>query len=188
LPDTGDPRGNRVSDHGCDPVWAFGISVDTHDMSLDRGCGPADASFSRVVRRWYGRPMLGGRPIGALVAVLIGTVVWPATALASPKTFQCQKPVLTGVEVYGLHNISPARACPPALALFAWENASGAHANALYGCHRPMPESAGFPYLRLHRFRGWKLSLAGRPLRSFTMSRSGSSFHVGGTDFPLNCS
>jgi hypothetical protein len=126
--------------------------------------------------------------IGVLVAVLFDAAIWPVGASASPKAYECQKPVRTGVEVYGLHSIAPGRACPPALALFAWENSSETHAKALYGCHYPMPETAGYPYLKLHHFHGWRLSLVGRPYGSFTMSRGGSSFHVGGTDFPLNCS
>jgi len=95
--------------------------------------------------------------------------------------------VRTGVEVYGLRNVSSTRACPPALALYAWENGREAHAKALYGCHYPTPNAAGYPYLKLHSFHGWRLSLVGKPYGSFTMSRGTSSFHVGGTDFPLNC-
>jgi hypothetical protein len=129
------------------------------------------------------RPM-----IGVPAALLVALAIWTTGASASPaKTYECQKPVRTGVEVYGLHNIAPARACPPALALYAWENSSEAHAKALYGCHRPKPSTAGYPYLKLHDFHGWKLSLVGRPYGLFTMSRGSSSFHVGGTDFPLNC-
>jgi hypothetical protein len=127
------------------------------------------------------------RMIGVLTAPLVVLAIWSAGASGSVKTYECQKPVRTGVEVYGLRNISSARACPPALALFAWENSSEAHAKALYGCHFPMPNAAGYPYLKLHHFRGWRLSLVGRPYGSFTMSRGSSSFHVGGTDFPLNC-
>jgi hypothetical protein len=131
--------------------------------------------------------MTRARPMGVLVALLAGAAASPAEAAVPSKTYECQKPVRTGVEVYGLHNISSARACPPALALFAWENASAAHAMALYGCRYPMSNTAGFPYLKLHHFHGWKLSLAGLPYGDFTMSRGSSSFHVGGTDFPLNC-
>lgn len=110
----------------------------------------------------------------------------PSGALASQHFHECQKPVRTGVEVYKLHNISPATACPVALALFAWEASSPARNRALYGCSRPKPEAAGYPYLRLHRFRGYRLSLTGK-FRAFTMSRGRSSFQVSGTDFPLNC-
>jgi hypothetical protein len=126
--------------------------------------------------------------IGGILVALIGLGISAGTASASAKTYECQKPVRTGVEVYGLRNISPARACPPALALFTWENDRESHARALYGCHYPSPNTAGYPYLKLHHFRGWRLSLVGRPYGSFTMSRGSSSFHVGGTDFPLNCS
>jgi hypothetical protein len=117
-------------------------------------------------------------------AVCLSLCVLPAAAVALPKTVECQKPVVTGVEVFGLHDISSARACPPALELFSWENARQSHAQALYGCRRPKPDAAGFPYLRLHAFRGWQLSIRHE---EFTMSRGKSSFHVGGTDFPLNC-
>jgi hypothetical protein len=125
-----------------------------------------------------------GRSFCALVAVAASLALLPASALALPKAHECQKPVRTGVEVFGLHDITAARACPPALELFTWENAGQSHAQALYGCRRPQPEAAGFPYLRLHSFRGWTLSLRSQ---EFTMSRGKSYFHVSGTDFPLNC-
>ena len=130
------------------------------------------------------------RPL-ALAIVLAATasaVASPAGAARTPKLHECQKPVRTGVEVYGLHDVSTAQACPVALALFSWENASQAHAKALYGCRDPMPNTGGYPYLRLHHFHGWRLSLVGKPYGLFTMSRGNRSFHVGGTDFPLNCS
>jgi hypothetical protein len=110
------------------------------------------------------------------------------TASAAATTYEGQKPVITGVEVYTLRHVSPARACPVALDLFAWENASAVHANKLYGCHFPTPNGGGYPYLRLHRFDGWALSLSGRAYGAFVMSRGERSFRVTGTDFPLNCS
>lgn len=140
----------------------------------------ANGRFQAVLRR---NTMLIALLVSGLAAVLCAPV-----ASATARLHECQKPVRTGVEVYGLKNIEPARACPPALALYTWENSSTAHAKALYGCHFPQREAAGYPYLRLHSFRGWKLSLLGRPYGLFTMSRGSSSFQVGGTDFPLNCS
>jgi hypothetical protein len=125
--------------------------------------------------------------IATVLTVLLCMLAAPVTASAS-KTYECQKPVMTGVEVSALHDISQSSACPPALALYAWENAKPAHATELYGCHRKAPDQAGYPYLKLHSFRGFKLSLVGKPYGTFTMSRGASSFHVGGTDFPLNCS
>jgi hypothetical protein len=127
-----------------------------------------------------------GAIASAVSAVFATAVLLPAGAWATAKVYQCQKPVRTGVEVGRLHNITPVRACPVALALFAWETRSAAHAEALYGCRRR--NGVGYPYLRLHRFRGWRLSLVGKPYGIFTMSRGKSSFSVGGTDFPLNCS
>jgi hypothetical protein len=100
---------------------------------------------------------------------------------------ECQHPVTTGVEVSHLQAVKPARACKPALALYKWENASPKHANALYGCHYPQRNAAGYPFLRLHKFDGWKLSMHGKPYGAFVMTRGKSSFWVSGTDFPLNC-
>ena len=97
-----------------------------------------------------------------------------ASALA---IVECQHPVMTGVEVYRLHHITSHSACPVALALFRWE-ITGSHERALYGCH-----GIGHPYLRLHSFHGWHLALT----PDFVMSRHGTSFAVGGTDFPINC-
>jgi len=121
-----------------------------------------------------------------LAATLLLAVPMPAGALAQPHFHQCEHPVRTGVGVYDLHDITPRSACPPALALFAWESSSPARAHALYGCIRPKPEAAGRPFLRLHRFDGYALSLKG-PDREFTMTKGRHSFRVGGTDFPLNC-
>jgi hypothetical protein len=103
----------------------------------------------------------------------------PAQAL---KLTECQHPVLTGVEVYRLHNVNVATACRVALSLFRWEAKPGNHVR-LYRC-TSLP---GRPILKLHSFGGWALHIA----RSgdFVMSRPQQrSFDVGGTDFPLNCS
>jgi hypothetical protein len=125
------------------------------------------------------------RLAGAVTATLMFALLLPGAA--SAKGFhECQRPLRTGVEVYDLHELSPAGACPVALALFGWESASSAHQRALYGCTRPKPEDAGYPFLRLHGFRGWRLELAG-PDKRFTMVRGERSFAVTGTDFPLNC-
>jgi hypothetical protein len=97
-------------------------------------------------------------------------------------TIECQHPIETGVEIYRLRHISIDRACPVALALFRWEVHAG-HRLSLYRCHelgQPHPH----PHLRLHIFRGWRLSLT----PDFVMSRRGASFAISGTDFPLNCS
>jgi hypothetical protein len=118
-----------------------------------------------------------------VVLAIAGSAPGPAAAKGF---YECQKPLRTGVEVYGLHSISAQRACPVALELFAWESSSSADQHALYGCTRPKPEAAGYPYLRLHHFRGWKLTLRGAG-KAFTMSRGQRSFALTGTDFPLNC-
>jgi hypothetical protein len=120
-----------------------------------------------------------------LAVAFVAAGLAPGAASGEPALHECQKPLVTGVEVYGLHRVSATRACPVALALFKWES-SGDHARVLYGCHRPAPEAAGNPYLKLHSFHGWRLSLAG-PEKLFTMSRGKRSFRVTGTDFPLNC-
>jgi hypothetical protein len=118
-------------------------------------------------------------------AALGAACVCPAGASALPALHECQKPLMTGVEVYALRSVSQAHACKLALALFAWENAG--HWSVLYGCRRPDPESAGYPYLKLRHFHGWRLSLRGHPYGEFRMSHGASSFFVTGTDFPLNC-
>jgi hypothetical protein len=92
-------------------------------------------------------------------------------------TIECQHPVMTGVEIYKLHDVTARRACPVALALFRWET-TGNREPVLYGC-----QGIGHPYLRLHSFHGWRLTL--RP--DFVMSRRGASFAVSGTDFPISC-
>jgi len=112
----------------------------------------------------------------AIVALALASLL-PARAGAFASV-ECQHPVLTGVEVFKLHDISSRRACPVALALFRWEN-SDDHGSELYGCH-----GVAHPFLRLRQFEGWHLSLT----PYFQMSRAGSSFAVEGTDFPLNCS
>jgi hypothetical protein len=119
-----------------------------------------------------------------LAALFVAALALPASAGAAPKLHECQHPVVTGVEVYHLRHVKPATACPVALKLFSWENATPAHARKLYGCHRPAPGQAGYPYLKKHHFDGYKLSLSNG---AFTMTRGKRSFRVGGTDFPLNC-
>jgi hypothetical protein len=126
------------------------------------------------------------RLTGIVAATFLLALLAPATGQASPALHECQHPLRTGVEIYDLRAVSPRQACPVALELFGWESSSSAHQRALYGCARPKPEDAGYPFLRLHRFRGWELALKG-PEKRFTMSRGSATFSVTGTDFPLNC-
>jgi hypothetical protein len=149
-----------------------------------RGC--LDVFGAGRARRYT--PAVLSRRLGAMLAPLMVCVVLiPGAASSStfPQLHECQKPVRTGVEVYGLRSVSTSRSCSLALALFKWEYVDD-HAAVLYGCHRVNSETAGYPYLKLHSFHRWKLSLAGKE-QLFTMSRGRSSFHVTGTDFPLNC-
>lgn len=114
-------------------------------------------------------------------AALVGAILLFAAPFANQAgasaSVECQHPVGTGVEVYKLHHITSHGACPVALALYHWET-TGNRESVLYGCH-----GIGHPYLRLHVFHGWQLSLT----PDFVMSRHGASFAVGGTDFPINC-
>jgi hypothetical protein len=121
-----------------------------------------------------------------LLALAVPVLSAPGTAAAARGFYECQRPLRTGIEVHDLQGISAARACPVARELAGWESSSSADQHALYGCRRPKPEAAGQPFLRLHHFRGWQISLRG-PGGDFTMSRGGRSFAVTGTDFPLNC-
>ncbi len=116
----------------------------------------------------------GCATFASMILLVTVSLAPPARAF---KSVECQHPVMTGVEVYRLHGITSRAACPVALELFAWET-GGNRERVLYGCH-----GLGHPYLRLHSFRGWRLSLT----PDFVMSRHGRSFAVGGTDFPINC-
>jgi hypothetical protein len=131
-------------------------------------------SFSAMPRS-YRRVSRGA---AALLALALLLAALPAGRAQAFKTVECQHPVMTGVEVFKLHDISSARACPVALALFHWESGED-HEATLYGCRGVV-----HPFLRLHRFDGWRLSLT----PYFEMSRGDASFAVSGTDFPLNCS
>ncbi|MGA2471045.1 MAG: hypothetical protein ABSG64_10180, partial [Solirubrobacteraceae bacterium] len=85
-----------------------------------------------------------------------------------------------GVEVSHLRHVSAATACPVALSLYSWENKEG-NIPKLYKCTGSPPMAL----LKLHKFDGWKLSIAQSGY--FEMSRGQSSFYVSGTDFPLAC-
>lgn len=113
----------------------------------------------------------------AVLAVAV-TMLWtPIPQAHAYRTIECQHPVMTGVEVFNLHHVTPSRACPVALALFRWDDTES-HETKLYGCHGML-----HPYLRTHTFDGWRLSL----VPELEMSRGNASFDVIGTDFPINC-
>jgi hypothetical protein len=116
----------------------------------------------------------------ALAATALLAASFSTGAASAQATIECQHPVMTGVEIFKLHNVASSTACPVALALFHWETSgeNGHNERALYGCH-----GIGHPYLRLHSFHGWHLALT----PDFVMSRDGASFSVTGTDFPINC-
>jgi len=119
--------------------------------------------------------------IAALVTAAALSVDATVATGATTKYIQCQHPVVTGVVVSHLRDVSAKTACPVALALFRWENKDG-HTRELYVCKGNSP---GKPVLRLHRFHGWALGLSRS--RLFEMSRGASSFAVSGTDFPVIC-
>lgn len=123
------------------------------------------------------RNLIARRSCIALASAVALLASLPGARAGAVKTVECQHPVMTGVEIFKLHNITSRSACPVALALFSWDDTHN-HERALYGCHR-----IGHPYLRLHSFHGWHLALT----PDFVMSRGGQSFAVGGTDFPINC-
>jgi hypothetical protein len=49
-------------------------------------------------------------------------------------TIECQHPVMTGVEIYKLHDVTPRRACPVALALFRWETSRNSRPELAEAC------------------------------------------------------
>ena len=119
---------------------------------------------------------IGGR-LGVIASVALSLAMLWVSCAGAAEPVQCQHPVVTGVEVFEMHRITSARACPIALALFHWEDTEN-HETVLYGCHGML-----HPYLRLRTFHGWHLTLT----PELTMSRHGTSFAVRGTDFPINC-
>jgi hypothetical protein len=62
---------------------------------------------------------------------------------------------------------------------------NGEKAGRLYKCVGLTQSHPGRPVLKIHHLAGWNLSISHR--YEFIMSRGRSSFAVGGTDFPLNC-
>jgi hypothetical protein len=115
---------------------------------------------------------------GAALAAGLLLALAPTSAHAA-RYVECQKPVVTGVEVSQLHHVTSHTACPVALNLFRWEQRDG-NERRLFRCN-------GFkPVLKKHEFDGWHLRI--QHTYGFTMYRGSRSFVVGGTDFPLNCS
>jgi len=118
--------------------------------------------------------------LGALAAAAVVLLTTSAPAPAA-KYIECQHPVVTGVEISHLRQVSSATACPVALALYRWENKDN-DMPTLYRCAGKPPGTA---VLKLHTFDRWALSIAKSGY--FEMSRGKSSFYVSGTDFPLAC-
>jgi hypothetical protein len=197
-----DPAGvDLEAQQVADAEWAEQRGVGGLAQALEEFAEPM--CFTTAAHREVVAAMLAGRrpPADATVAAMArvrialavvalstaAAAAGPAAAPAANPYHECQKPVVTGVEIWGLHDVGTARACRVALSFYRWENASATRTNELYGCRRPTPSEGGTPYLKLRSWRGWTLSIVGR-YEQFTMSRGRSSFHLGGTDFPLNCS
>ena len=124
-------------------------------------------------------PRIGAGALALASAALLASA---GGAHALPKLIECQRPVRTGEEIYGLRHVSAATACPVVRDLGHWEYTPISHVKVLYGC-----TGAGghTPVLRLRHFEGWRLSITSGG--DFRMSRGRRSFAVTGTDFPLNC-
>jgi hypothetical protein len=120
--------------------------------------------------------------LGAITLALAG--VGAGTASAFPKLHECQHPMVTGEEAYNLHNITVATACKAVRKLGKYLS-KPANIRKLYGCHRPKPNAAGTPFLKMHTFDGYDLKIA--KSGAFVMYKGSASFSVTGTDFPLNC-
>jgi len=128
--------------------------------------------------RWF-RAL--GRSAGPLVVAATAAALWAGGAQAgSPRLIECQRPMITGEEVYSLKNVSSKTACPVVISLGRWENIEG-NIRKLYTCTGPHKFT---PVLVLQTFDGWRMAIT---KAGFRMSRGTSSFGVTGTDFPVIC-
>ena len=118
--------------------------------------------------------------LSALSAAAAGALAMSVPASAAKYT-ECQHPVVTGVEVSRLRDVSTATACSAALSLYRWDNEDG-HIRRLYTC---TGGPASSPVLTLRTLHGWALHVT--KAGDFEMSRGRRSFYVSGTDFPLAC-
>ncbi|MBS1678807.1 MAG: hypothetical protein JST08_15630 [Actinobacteria bacterium] len=120
-----------------------------------------------------------GLAAAALLAMLALTGA-PAAA-AKPKIYECQHPVVTGMEAVNPKGVTPQEACKVVRSLGKFLS-KPANIRKLYEC-----KGAGghTPVLKMDEFEGWKLKLQNY---NFIMYKPGASFRVTGTDFPVNCS
>jgi hypothetical protein len=122
--------------------------------------------------------------LAALAALAVFALAGPpaSAAAAKPVSHECQHPVVTGEEAVGVKGVSVAEACKVVRSLGTYLS-KPANIRKLYKCTGPGSHT---PVLLMHEFEGWKLKLARGYW--FVMYRSGASFRVTGTDFPVNCS
>jgi hypothetical protein len=118
----------------------------------------------------------------ATTAAAVALATGGAAPAAVPKIYECQHPLTTGQEAYNLRHVSVKTACKLVRDLGRWENQDH-HLTQLYKC---VGAGQHTPRLKKHSLEGWKLSIT-KP-GDFQMSRGRSSFDVGGTDFPVDCS
>jgi hypothetical protein len=125
---------------------------------------------------------VAGTALAALLCFVALTAA-PAGA-AKPKSYECQHPLVTGEEAVNPKGISPREACVVVRALGKYLS-KPKNIEALYECKGETPKRPGRPVLLQTEFEGWHLKLVNY---YFFMTMPGKSFHVTGTDFPVNCS
>ena len=117
----------------------------------------------------------------AAIAVAVGLLLFsfaacPTVAGAASRSFQCQHPVTTGVEVSELHDVSSATACKVALNLYRY----GTSDHEIADC-----TASNQPYWTIRSFEGWRTVLT--RASGFGLRRGRALFFLGGTDFPAPC-
>ncbi len=116
----------------------------------------------------------------AALLMLLAFTGAPASA-ATPKSYECQHPLVTGQEAVNPKGVTPKEACKVVLSLGKFLE-KVPNIEKLYKCTGPGGHT---PVLLMDQFEGWKLKLQNY---AFIMYKPGASFRVTGTDFPVNCS
>lgn len=127
------------------------------------------------------RTTVAAATFAAAALLLLLAFTGASASAAKPKSYECQHPLVTGQEAVNPKGVSPQEACKVVLALGKFLE-KPANTRKLYVCKGPGGHT---PVLKMTEFEGWKLKVQNY---AFIMYKSGASFRVTGTDFPVNCS